>query len=127
VGAAREEHVNRPPVVVSIVYVGLGAALWYLTASLGGRREAWDSPLYGRLVLPALVVLPGIAGYLFPRQPKRWSYLLCGGQALAAFVADPAATLLPLGLALFAIMGAFFSLAGLAGAALRRRVRRGEG
>jgi hypothetical protein len=119
--------VNRRLVVWSVVFVALGAALWSVTASLGGRREAWDSPLYGRLVLPALVVLPGIAGYLVPRQPKRWSYLLCGGQALAAFVADPAADLLPMGLLFFAIMGAFFSLAGLAGAALHRRVRRGEG
>lgn len=98
--------------------------LWTITASLGQRREAWDSPLYGTLVLPALIVLPGIAGNFFPQQPKRWSYLLCGGQALAAFVANPTANLLPLGLMLFAIMGAFFSLAGLGGATLGRRVCR---
>lgn len=117
---------TRRLIVLSCVYVALGAALWTVTASLGHRREAWDSPLYGRLVLPALIVLPGIAGYFFPRQPQRWSYLLCGGQALAAFAADPTASLLPMGLVFFALMGAFFSLAGLAGAALRNRASGGS-
>ena len=115
---------NRRLIILSCLYVVVGAILWTVTASLGDRREAWDSPLYGRLVLPALIALPGIGGYIFPLQPKRWSYLLCGGQALAAFAADPTASLLPLGLILFGIMGAFFSLAGLAGAAISKRVAR---
>ena len=106
-----------------LAYLGagvVGAVSWVYVAQVTGRREAWDSGLYFSIVLPALGLCAGILGFLVPEKPWRWGLVPFGAQAGVAFVRDPTANLLPLGLIFFAILGAVCSVPAYAGAFLRR-------
>ncbi|HJR58140.1 MAG TPA: hypothetical protein VJ813_02025 [Vicinamibacterales bacterium] len=97
-----------------------GAVGWLALTYASGRREAWDSEWYFGLLLPALAVLVAWLGFLAPRQAWRWAFVPFGAQALVGFVQNPAASLLPAGLIVFAVLGAICLVPALMGSALRR-------
>ena len=99
-----------------------GAIGWIVISLLSGRREAWDSEVYFGLFLPLIAVLVAWLGYLAPRRAWRWAFVPVGGQALAAFIQNPTANLMPLGLIVFAVFGAVCVVPALMGAAMRRWV-----
>src|SRR5512141_2871631 len=91
--------------IVFVACLLAGAGLWLGMAQATGRREAWDTPLYGTLALPAAYALLAGLGYVASRAAWRWPLLLFGGQLLAALVRDGGrASLLPLGLAALAFL-----------------------
>lgn len=98
-----------------------GAALWMMFAALGGYAEAWDSPLYFPMALPLSVVSAAFLGALAPQRAWRWGGWLMGGQAAALLMSAGPGSLLPLGLALFALLALPCMAASLLGAWLRRR------
>lgn len=89
-----------------IIVSGLvaGAAIWLFIAALGGRFEAWDSPLYTPLGMPLLVLAAGALGFLSRGRPFTVAFAISYGQALALLITAPLGGLLPLGLLLFAII-----------------------
>jgi len=105
-----------------LVGAAAGAAGWLAVSLSTGRSEAWDTGEYFSLLLPALAALVAGLGFTAPRAAWRWGFAPFAGQALVAFLQNPGANLLPLGLIVFAVYGAFFILPALAGAALRRRL-----
>jgi hypothetical protein len=113
--------------VVFVACLLAGAALWLGVAQASGRREAWDSPLYGTLALPAAYALLALFGYLASRAAWRWPLLLFGGQLVAALAKGGAAgSLLPLGvaaLAFLALLGLLPTYLGVAARRLRQRMR----
>jgi hypothetical protein len=98
-----------------------GAGLWIVVAAVGGYAEAWDSPLYFPVGLPLAVVAAAVLGALAPRRAWRWGGWLMAGQGTALLVSVGPGSLLPLGLALFALLALPCMAAALFGAWLRRR------
>jgi len=113
----------RARVALAIALV-IGAASWFLVAHFTNRREAWDSELYFSVVMPALALVSGGLAFIVPERPWRWAFAPFTGQALAAFVQNPTANLLPMGLIVFAFFGACCLIPAYLGAALRRSTRR---
>lgn len=97
-----------------------GATGWLAIAHLTHRREAWDSALYFSWFLPSLALVVATLGFFAPERAWRWGFVPFGAQAVVAFVQDPTANLLPLGLIVFAIYGAIIAVPASIGAALRR-------
>jgi hypothetical protein len=83
-----------------------GAAMWQLTALIGGRREAWDSPLYFLLAYPAGMVLAGVLAHLHPVRAWRFALAMMWVQPFVMVVTsrDSSFGLLPLGLIMFGVL-----------------------
>ena len=111
--------------VAYAVAVVAGVVSWVYLAQVSGRREPWDDEIYFTAVLPALGLLGGVLGFVVPEKPWRWGLIPFGGQAAAAFVQNPTANLLPLGLIAFAFFGGVCAIPAYGGAFLRRLVSRG--
>jgi hypothetical protein len=98
-----------------------GAAGWAGVSLFTGRREAWDSELYFTVLLPATAAVAAVLGFAVPQRTWRWAMTPYAAQAVVAFVQNPMAGLLPIGLVVFAVFGALCLLPAWAGGALRRR------
>ena len=105
---------------MTLAAAAAGAAVWLVVAVASGRREAWDSDLYWSLGMPVAGLCAAVLGFLAPERPWRWGMALFGGQAVAAFVQNPTANLLPLGLIVFAVLGGLCAIPAYLGAAARR-------
>src|SRR5262245_54261929 len=106
------------------VALGAGAAVWLATAWLGGRAEAWDSPLYWSAAYPICLALAGVPGYLEPARPWRWALALMLVQPVVMILTTHGSFgLLPLGLILFGALALPPALSARVGAGLRRRGR----
>jgi hypothetical protein len=82
-----------------------GLLLWLVAAEFGGRREAWDSPLYWSLAYPLALVVCGLLGYAFPARPALWAFVLFEAQFLGMCLrAGELGGLWPLGMAAFALL-----------------------
>jgi len=103
-----------------LVALVAGAAGWLLVMHLGHRKEAWDSPYYFQLAYPLFGFTALALGYFFPGRLWRWPIGLALGQALVAFIRNPTANLLPLGLIAFAVMSVPLIVPALLGTRLRR-------
>lgn len=110
---------DRAAFAIAALAGGVG---WIVISLLSGRREAWDSEVYFGLFLPLIAVLIAWLGYLAPRRAWRWAFAPFGGQALAAFIQNPTANMMPLGLLVFAILGLVCVVPALMGSAMRRWV-----
>jgi hypothetical protein len=84
---------------------GVGAVTWLLVSFFGGRREAWDSPLYFMVVMPVVAMTAAAVAFYVPSRPWRWAMLPFAGQAIVAFLQNPTANLMPLGLIVFFVLG----------------------
>jgi hypothetical protein len=101
-----------------------GAATWFYIASAGGRREAWDSDLYFSVGLPVIALVAAVLGFLVPHRAWRWAFVPFGAQALAAFVQNPTANLLPIGLIVFGFFGVGCLVPTYVGVAIARIFKR---
>ena len=104
----------------------VGAVGWVTISRVAHRREAWDSELYFSWFLPsAALVVAGLA-FFAPQRSWRWAFVPFAAQAVVAFVQNPSASLLPLGLIVFAFYGALCLVPAWVGAGVRRRLERGR-
>jgi hypothetical protein len=103
-----------------IAAAAAGAVGWIAVTLIDGRREAWDSGLYFGGLFPILGVLVGALAFLAPQRPARIAFASVGGQALVATLQNPTGGLLPLGLILFAMLGAVYLIPARLGVWLRR-------
>ncbi len=90
-----------------------GAILWSLATIAAGGREAWDIDLYWTAAYPAALLTGGGLAALFPERPWRWPLVVMFAQMPVMIASGSGFGLLPLGLALLAIL----SLPGMAIAA----------
>ena len=105
-----------------------GAALWVITAAIGGRREAWDSPLYWMIAYPLMMVLAAVIAQAHPIRPWRFALALMWIQPVMMVVTsrDSDFALLPLGLIMFGFLALPpIAVAHLSGAVKRKRVQTG--
>ncbi len=113
-------HPPRPQWPAWLVALLIGGAGWILVMKLGHRREAWDSPYYFQLAYPLFGLTTLALGYFRPGRPWRWPLGIAVGQALIAFIHNPTANLLPLGLIAFGVMSVPLILPALLGRRIRR-------
>jgi len=99
-----------------------GAIGWLAISHLTHRREAWDSELYFSWFLPSLALVVAGLGFFTPDRVWRWAFTPFAAQAGVAFVQNPTANLLPLGLLVFGFYGALCTVPAWAGAVMRRRL-----
>ena len=99
-----------------------GALLWLGTATVSGRREAWDSPLYWSAAYPLCIVIAASFAYLAPEKPARWAFSVMLVQPIVMmFGSGGDFGLLPLGLILFAILALPAFAAAKVAASIRLR------
>jgi len=98
-------------------------ALWTATATLSGKREPWDAGFYWTAAYPLAVLLSAVLGYFFPRGPWRWAVIVMVMQLGVMWAAGSDFSLLPLGLALVAVL----SLPAIGLATLAAKVRTWRG
>ena len=87
-----------------------GTILWSLATIAAGGREVWDTSLYWTAAYPvALLIGAGLAA-AFPERAWRWPLVVMLAQMPVMLATGSGLGLLPLGLALLAIL----SLPGMA-------------
>jgi hypothetical protein len=109
------------PAWATIVAAAVGACTWWYVAAVTHRREAWDADLYFTMAFPVIAIVAVVLAFLYPWKPWRWAMIPFGAQAVAGFVKDPTANLLPLGLIMFAILGGLCAIPAAFVARLRVR------
>ena len=102
----------------------VGAATWFYVSQVGHRREAWDSPIYFTTVLPIVAGTAAIVSFFVPEKPWRWAMIPFAAQALVAFLQNPTANLMPLGLIVFAFFGGLCAIPAKVGAMAGKRFAR---
>ena len=112
---------DTQPYVIAIIG---GISLWLLTSLISGRAEAWDAPMYWTVTYPLAILLAGVLGYRAPRRAWRWGLVVMLVQApVLLLTSGGSMNLLPLGLALFAILALPAMAASTFGAKMRIRIR----
>jgi hypothetical protein len=110
------------PKLAYTVAAAAGAIGWVAISQLTGRREAWDSELYFTWFLPSIAIVVAGLAYFAPERAWRWAFVPFAAQAVVAFVQNPTANLLPMGLLVFAFYGALCLIPVKIGTAIRRRL-----
>lgn len=113
----------RPKWALAIAALA-GAAGWLGIGHLTHRGEAWDSDLYFSWFLPSIALVVAGLGFFAPERAWRWGLAPFGAQAIVAFVQNPGANLLLLGLMVFGFYGVLCMVPAILGAAVRSRVSR---
>jgi hypothetical protein len=98
-----------------------GLALWTVAATLAGGREPWDTGAFWTVYWPVAIALSFTLGTLFPRRAWLWSFVVMAMMMPVMLWNGSGLSLLPLGMALMAVLAIPGSLAGRAGARLRLR------
>ena len=102
------------------VTAAMGAGGWLVLSAISGRREAWDSGLYFTMLLPIIALVVAIVSHRAPERAWRWAFVPFVAQAVVAFIQNPSASLLPLGLLMFGLYGVLCLPAVWIGKALRK-------
>ena len=110
------------PKLAYTVAAAAGAIGWVAISQMTGRREAWDSELYFSWFLPSIAIVVGALACFAPERAWRWAFVPFAAQAVVAFVQNPTANLLPMGLLVFAFYGALCLIPVKIGTAIRRRL-----
>ena len=105
-----------------------GTTLWLLTSLISGRAEAWDAPMYWSVTYPLAILLAGVLGYRAPLRAWRWGLVVMLVQAPVMLLSSGGSMgLLPLGLALFAVLALPAVAVAKVAAVMRGRRSRGNG
>jgi len=96
-----------------------GLSLWTLTAFLGHRREPWDAAGYWTIAYPLAILFAAMLGAFCPSRPWRWAVTIISSQLIVMIASGSDFSLLPLGLALLALLSLPAIAAGYLGAWLR--------
>ena len=103
------------------VAIAAGAVTWFGISALSGELEAWDSPLFASMGLPAAYATCLGLGFYGSRQAWRWPALVLGAMfASAVLSAGGGLELWPLTLMLFGSMVAVGLVPTYVGVGLRR-------
>jgi hypothetical protein len=116
-----------PPRWAYTLAAAAGAAGWITISQMTHRREAWDSELYFSWFLPSVALIVAALAFFAPERAWRWAFVPFAAQAVVAFGQNPTASLLPMGLVVFAFYGALCLLPVAVGTRLRRRLDRSRG
>lgn len=100
--------------------LGIGLALWSVTAWLAGGREPWDTSIYWTGAYPLALIAAAALGFAFPERSWRWALGLMLAQLPVMLAGGSGFGLLPLGLVLLGVLSLPAVLTAKLGAWLRR-------
>ncbi len=104
-----------------------GAGIWIAIAAAYGRREAWDATAYFSVGIPAVCLVSMVLAFRRPRRAWRWGVLPMAGQFAWMLLTQGPGNLLPLGIAMFAVLSIPSVIAARIGAFVATRwARAGE-
>ncbi len=63
-----------------------GMGLWLIVAVIGGRAEAWDSPLYALIGFPFMMIGAGVLGWYYPQHGWRHGFYISLGQGIGIII-----------------------------------------
>lgn len=107
--------------IVILLAIGTGVALEVGVQMAGGRREAWDSPVYWTVGLPIAAVVAGVIGYMASGREWLSTALIVPSQVFTMMVrSGELGGLWPLAVALSAILSAPFVAAAFVTSRLAR-------
>jgi hypothetical protein len=110
---------RRSAVVVLSAITGIALEIGVYLAS--GRREAWDSPIFWTLGMPAAALAALAIGFAARRPDWRWTVLIAPSQVLTMMVrTGEIGNLWPLTLVLSSVLSAPFVVAAFIGSRLHR-------
>lgn len=84
---------NVLPYVISFI---AGLAICLFITETSGRKEAWDSPEYFTIGIPAMCLVIFALAYFFPQRAWRWALSMAIGQSVAMVMGGGSASLWPL-------------------------------
>jgi hypothetical protein len=117
---------NRSTASAVTIAALVGAALWFVTSLVTGKREPWDAAVYWAVAYPVAIGASAILGYAYRDRPWRWPLVLFEAQFIAMCLRNgELGNLWPLGMALFAVIAVPGVVA--ARAAARFKTASGEG
>ena len=99
-----------------------GLLLWSLSTIFFHVREPWDAASYWTIAYPAAILLSAGLGALYPARPWRWAVTIIFSQLLVMVAGGSDFSLLPLGLALLAVLSLPAIAAAFSAAWLRERL-----
>jgi hypothetical protein len=106
----------------ALLAAGIGVSLELGIHALSGRREAWDSPLFWTLGLPAAALASAAIGYFARPGDWRWTVVVVPSQTLTMMVrSGELGGLWPLTVILSAILSAPFVIASFLGSKCRQK------
>ena len=112
------------PLWATLTMLCTGAATWIVVAVVGGEGEAWDSGLYFA-ALSMIGLMAGVVSYFAPARFWRWAFLPFLAQAVVMTAQSSAGgaglALLPVGLVIFFMLGAFCVIPAAIGAGAGRK------
>ena len=110
---------RRPAIIV--LSVATGVVLEMVVALASGRREAWDSPIFWSVGLPAAGLAALLIGFVAGRPAWLWTVLIAPSQVLTMMLrSGEIGNLWPLSLVLSSVLSAPFVAAAFIGSRLRR-------
>jgi hypothetical protein len=105
---------------IILLTIATGVALELGIHALSGRREAWDSPLYWTVGLPAAGAVSLAIGFLSQRVDWLWAILIVPSQVLTMMIrGGEIGGLWPLTVILSSILSAPFVAVSFGGSRLR--------
>lgn len=121
------------PAATGILLAALGLVAWTSLSIWGGLaatkpgfrlREAWDTPAYFYVGLPAMAAAVAIAAFLQPQRAWRWPLWLVAGHQLGMLLVglgmQSELSLLILTLVLSVMLAAFFAVPAMLGSKAAR-------
>src|SRR5437016_14075402 len=92
-----------------------GVAAELISANVGHRREAWDSPFYWQVAWPCMLLAAFLIALIERRSIVLVGYAPFAGQLITMVVRTGGGSMLPLGIVFMAIFGVSGVLAAKAG------------
>ncbi len=102
--------------------IAVGVVVEIAIGKMGSRREAWDSPSYWSIGLPAMILGALICGFFARRKRALIGYAPFLGQLLTMIAKTGAGSMLPLGVIFMGIFGLSGVAAAFVGAFLGKWV-----
>ena len=112
------------PLWATVTTGAVGAGTWIYLSTVTRRREAFDDPMFFTIVVPVIALTAAVVSFAVPEKFWRWAMIPFAAQALVAFVQNPTANLMPLGLIAFAIFGGLCAIPAAVAALIRRKMMR---
>lgn len=115
---------KRKDLVIFSVAAFSGLTIWLVIARGSGQAEAWDSPLFFRVGVPALVAVATAVGALRPGRAILWGFATIALQPVALLLMSEPSPLMAVGLIFFSVFALICALGAFIGGLLRISIAR---